>query len=156
MKSALIAQAGPVASVLTALLLTAGGCANQQKPSNASVLDVPYSKSPYGAADANYAPPQPQPYAGSLANYPAAGSSSSGYSAAPAPVEPAITQTPSYAPTPAPSQPAGGTYVVKKGDTLFHIARERYGDGKQWQRIAAANPGVSPSSLKVGQKIVVP
>src|SRR5436305_943676 len=50
----------------------------------------------------------------------------------------------------------GGTYTVQKGDTLYKIARERYGDGKQWQKIAAANPGLSPQSLKVGQKISVP
>ena len=50
----------------------------------------------------------------------------------------------------------GGSYTVLKGDTLYKSARERYGDGKQWQRIAAANPGLSPGSLKVGQKIAIP
>jgi 5'-nucleotidase len=54
--------------------------------------------------------------------------------------------------------PAGGgsSYTVQKGDTLYKIARERYGDGKQWQKIVAANPGVSPGTLKVGQKIAIP
>lgn len=51
---------------------------------------------------------------------------------------------------------AGGKYTVQKGDTLFRIAKEKYGDGKQWTRIAQANPGLSPSTLKVGQKIVIP
>ena len=51
---------------------------------------------------------------------------------------------------------AGGSYVVKKGDTLYGIARTHYGDGKQWQKIASANPGVSPTSLKVGQTITLP
>jgi 5'-nucleotidase len=51
---------------------------------------------------------------------------------------------------------AGGSYTVKKGDTLYSIARGRYGDGKQWQRIAAANPGIEPSKLRVGQTIVIP
>ncbi len=50
----------------------------------------------------------------------------------------------------------GGKYTVQKGDTLFKIAREHYGDGKQWNRIAAANPGLTPQSLKAGQKIVIP
>ena len=50
----------------------------------------------------------------------------------------------------------GGSYTVKKGDTLYSIARTRYGDGKQWQRITAANPGLEPSKLKVGQTIVIP
>ena len=51
---------------------------------------------------------------------------------------------------------AGSTYTVQKGDTLYKIARERYGDGKQWQKIASANPGLSPTTLKVGQKIAIP
>ena len=51
---------------------------------------------------------------------------------------------------------AGGSYTVKKGDTLYSIAKSRYGDGKQWQRITAANPGLEPSKLRVGQTIVVP
>ena len=61
--------------------------------------------------------------------------------------------------TPAPVQVAsagGATYQVKKGDTLFAIAKNRYGDGKQWTRIASANPGLSPQNLKAGQRIVVP
>jgi 5'-nucleotidase / UDP-sugar diphosphatase len=51
---------------------------------------------------------------------------------------------------------SGQSYVVKRGDTLYGIARRAYGDGKQWQRIAAANPGLSPQSLRVGQTIVLP
>ena len=59
--------------------------------------------------------------------------------------------------TPAPAAAAGGgTYQVKKGDTLFAIAKNRYGDGKQWTRIASANPGLSPQTLKAGQRIVIP
>jgi 5'-nucleotidase len=49
-----------------------------------------------------------------------------------------------------------GPYVVKKGDTLYSIAKSRFGEGKQWQRIAAANPGLEPSKLKVGQTITLP
>ena len=50
----------------------------------------------------------------------------------------------------------GGSYTVKRGDTLYSIARSRYGDGKQWSRITAANPGLRPESLKVGQTITIP
>ena len=83
---------------------------------------------------------------------------------APAPVpaaQPVIYDTaPTVTATPAPAPSAGGvsgtTYTVQKGDTLYGIARQKYGDGKQWQKIAAANPGVSPSSLKVGQTLVLP
>lgn len=50
----------------------------------------------------------------------------------------------------------GGTYTVKKGDTLFSIAKARYGSGGQWQKIASANPGVNPKTLKVGQTLTLP
>lgn len=59
---------------------------------------------------------------------------------------------------PNPTIPAlqGNVYTVKRGDTLYRIAREHYGDGKQWQKIASANPGISPQLLKVGQKLTLP
>ncbi|MGH7145313.1 MAG: LysM peptidoglycan-binding domain-containing protein [Planctomycetota bacterium] len=48
-------------------------------------------------------------------------------------------------------------YVVKPGDTLEKIAREIYGDGHKWRRLAELNkPYVGNSNrLKVGQKILV-
>lgn len=55
-----------------------------------------------------------------------------------------------------PGRAAGRTYLVKKGDTLFRIAREQYGSGSQWRRIAGANPGLTPATLKAGQKLVMP
>ncbi|HEX4793226.1 MAG TPA: LysM peptidoglycan-binding domain-containing protein [Humisphaera sp.] len=83
---------------------------------------------------------------------------------------PAVSSTPSYQPAPVtpPTEPstaqpvmavssgAGGNYKVKKGDTLYSIAKQKYGDGKQWQKIVSANPGVSPSTLRVGQSLVIP
>ena len=69
------------------------------------------------------------------------------YDAAPAQPQPVDT---------AATAMAGGSYTVKKGDTLYGIARQRYGDGKQWTRIAEANPGLRPETLKVGQTIAVP
>lgn len=47
-------------------------------------------------------------------------------------------------------------YTIKKGDTLFSIAKTNYGSGRDWQKIASANPGLEPSKLKVGQQIVIP
>jgi nucleoid-associated protein YgaU len=83
--------------------------------------------------------------------------------AAPIYVEPAVTQTPAVAPAPVAAAPAGGaaaapggSYTVKKGDTLFSIAKNAYGNGNQWQRIAQANPGLSPTTLKAGKTIVIP
>ena len=51
---------------------------------------------------------------------------------------------------------SSGGYQVRKGDTLYGIAKNKYGDGKQWTRIASANPGLRPETLKVGQTIMVP
>jgi nucleoid-associated protein YgaU len=77
--------------------------------------------------------------------------------AAPEPVwaepAPAVSETPVAA---APASTGGGSYTVKKGDTLFSIAKQSYGSGKDWQRIVAANPGLSPSTLKAGKTIVIP
>ncbi|HEY2588286.1 MAG TPA: LysM domain-containing protein [Tepidisphaeraceae bacterium] len=55
-----------------------------------------------------------------------------------------------------PGRSAGRTYLVKQGDTLFRIAREQYGSGGEWRRIAEANPGLTPATLKAGQKLVMP
>jgi nucleoid-associated protein YgaU len=68
----------------------------------------------------------------------------------------ASSVTPAYASNTGSALGGGGSYVVKKGDTLYGISRSHYGDGKQWQKIAAANPGLTPSSLKVGQTITLP
>jgi 5'-nucleotidase len=70
------------------------------------------------------------------------------------PVYETTTQTP--APQPTGVAIGGGTYTVKRGDTLYKIANQRYGDGKQWQRIVSANPGLDPAKLRVGQTIMLP
>ena len=41
-----------------------------------------------------------------------------------------------------------GNYTVRKGDTLYSIAKTRYGDGKQWQRIAAAKSSYAMSFVR--------
>lgn len=51
---------------------------------------------------------------------------------------------------------AESTHTIRKGDTLYSIARRHYGDGKQWQAIVAANPGLDPQKLPVGKTIVLP
>ena len=50
--------------------------------------------------------------------------------------------------------PAGGSeYVVVKGDILAKIAKK---NGVTLKALQAANPGVVPTKLKVGQKLVIP
>jgi hypothetical protein len=51
------------------------------------------------------------------------------------------------------------TYVVKKGDSLWKIAKIVYGEGDKWRKIYEANKktiGANPNKLKVGQKLVIP
>ncbi|MEO7803565.1 MAG: LysM peptidoglycan-binding domain-containing protein [Actinomycetota bacterium] len=66
-------------------------------------------------------------------------------------------------PTPTPEAKASPTappgpqeYVVISGDTLGSIAKKFYGDSTLAHIIAEANNITSPSSLKVGQKLVIP
>ena len=47
------------------------------------------------------------------------------------------------------------TYVVAKGDSLWKIAQSKYGDGNMWTKIALNNNIKNPSSIEVGQKIVL-
>lgn len=83
-------------------------------------------------------------------------------SAQPTSVMPAASPMTTVAPDPsagtinAAVAPASNTYTIKHGDTLWKIAASHYGDGKKWKQIADANPGISPSSLRVGQTITLP
>jgi 5'-nucleotidase/UDP-sugar diphosphatase len=138
-----------LASLVVVALSSVVGCSgNGSKPAaqtgvgpSSSVLDI--SPTPPLAASYSQTPVAPQPV-----------------TVEPAPAPPVVPETLTVTSTATPASgtiaAAGGKYKVKKGDTLYGIARTTYGDGKQWQRIASANPGLSPTSLKVGQVIVVP
>ncbi|MEW6183029.1 MAG: glycosyl hydrolase family 18 protein [Bacillota bacterium] len=53
-----------------------------------------------------------------------------------------------------PSPPSGGTtYVIQPGDTFYTIA---LGFNVSVESLMAANPGVDPNNLQVGQTIVIP
>ncbi len=117
----------PLAAVL---VIAATGCANKKPQAKSSVLDV----SPSPVVTSTPAQPQFEPVA---------------------PLPPpaaAVTETPA----PVKVASTGGSYTVKKGDTLFSIAKAHYGNGNQWQKIASANNGLQPSKLKVGQTITLP
>ena len=59
---------------------------------------------------------------------------------------------PMAAPLPPPAAETT-TYVVVKGDTLERIAKK---SGVTLKALAAANPGVVPTRLQVGQKLIIP
>ncbi|MFW5750829.1 MAG: LysM peptidoglycan-binding domain-containing protein [Planctomycetota bacterium] len=58
-----------------------------------------------------------------------------------------------------PGSPATGgtrTYTLQQGDTLGEIAAVFYGTSRHWRKIVAANPGLDPADLTVGQELVIP
>lgn len=69
---------------------------------------------------------------------------------------PAFTETTAGGGTAAMPGTPGGTYTVRKGDTLWSIAVRVYGNGQRWQDIASANPSVNPKRLIVGQQLALP
>ena len=74
----------------------------------------------------------------------------------PAPVQPRSVATARPAPaTPPPPAEIGPhyEYVVEKGQTLSLIAE---GFGTTVPKILAANPGLKPNLLRVGQKLIIP
>jgi len=54
---------------------------------------------------------------------------------------------------PPPAAPSGTEYVIVHGDTLAKIAKK---NGVTLGALKAANPGVEPTKLKVGQKLAIP
>jgi len=63
---------------------------------------------------------------------------------APVVVPPPVVETPA---------PTGSDYTVAKGDSLAKIAKK---NGVSLKALEAANPGVVPTKLKVGQKLTIP
>ena len=62
-------------------------------------------------------------------------------------------QPPPVVVTPSVTETAAAEYVVVKGDTLAKIAKK---NGVTLKALKAANSGVEPTKLKVGQKLSVP
>jgi LysM repeat protein len=64
------------------------------------------------------------------------------------PVQPQVMTAPPVAP-----EAAASEYVVVKGDSLWKIAKK---NAVTVKAIEAANPGIDPAKLKVGQKLSIP
>lgn len=74
----------------------------------------------------------------------------------PAPRRPATTQPAPANPEPATTarrQPQRPTYTIQAGDTLQSVA---LGQGTTVERLLELNPQIDPTSLQVGQRIIVP
>jgi len=70
-------------------------------------------------------------------------------------------ETPATTPpatTDRPAAPAPQTYTMKRGDTLYSLARRFYGDGKLWTRIADANKDTvrDVTDIPVGTVLTIP
>ncbi|MCZ7933424.1 5'-nucleotidase C-terminal domain-containing protein [Agrobacterium leguminum] len=79
--------------------------------------------------------------------------------AAPAATAPAATAPAATAPattTPAAAAAAASKYVVEKGDSLWKIAAEKYGDGALWSMIAKANTLKHPNHIEIGEELELP
>ena len=48
------------------------------------------------------------------------------------------------------------SHTIRRGDTLWAIARATYGSGTHWRDIQAANPGINPRRLLVGRHLQLP
>lgn len=146
------------------LMAFGGGCNTATPPTQANgngvqgdVTDV----RPIQPVQASYQPP----IYDTSTNIPTARQAVTGYAATPAmsvsDQSPVVSSTPngdsfggqSYAGQSSSNQ---STHTVRKGETLFSIAKATYGSGKEWKKIVSANPGVTPSKLKVGQVLVLP
>ncbi|HJY45811.1 MAG TPA: LysM peptidoglycan-binding domain-containing protein, partial [Propionibacteriaceae bacterium] len=74
-------------------------------------------------------------------------------------IEPAETQAPAQAAPRTEPVDHAKHHVVHAGDDLWSLAERYYGDGREWRKIAAANPTVltgGPDRLQVGWRLRIP
>jgi 5'-nucleotidase len=137
------------------LVLTLGaGCASKKAVPDASTSNLAVSDAPRASAlEVAAAPVSTQAVSTPAEAPPSPAPAYEPPGPTPTP-DPVITQAPTL--VGGPGIAVGGPYTVQHGDTLFRIAKEHYGDGKQWKRIASANPGLTPANLKAGQSIMLP
>ena len=103
---------------------------------------------------AGYVAPAKPAASAPAATAPAATATAPAATPAPAPSAPAATAPATT--TPAAAAAAASKYVVAKGDSLWKIAAEKYGDGALWTRIAKANTLKQPNHIEIGEELEVP
>lgn len=134
-------------------------------PPAVGVAAVPAPTSAASQVPAVGATPAPVPAAATTqqtqAARPAAGSVPS-IAPASAPLTPPANPVSQAAVSPAPQAPAAKpaakaeTYVVKEGDTVVGIWSRLTGSERGWEKLLAANPGLEPERLKIGQVLKLP
>lgn len=126
-----IARSGSSAPINRLLIPTDSGAANQPPPGPILVQET----TPEEVSPITMAPLPTRPMLGEQ----------------PAEAEPART-----APTPA--APTGRQHTVARGDTLFSLAQQYYGNRSRWRDIYEANRNQLPdaNSLKLGMQLVIP
>lgn len=67
------------------------------------------------------------------------------------------TEDPAVAAEP-PPEPNRRIHIIRKGDTLYGLARQYYGDSSRWKEIWTANKDhlQDPNRLEVGLKLIIP
>src|SRR4051794_23796077 len=105
------------------------GCSDNKPASTTPVTDIRQSSPP-----SNYQPVQPIQPIQQVSD-----------------TSPTVTTVATATPT-----ITGNSYTIQKGDTLFKIARAKYGDASAVRKIKEANPGLDANHIKPGQKINLP
>jgi nucleoid-associated protein YgaU len=119
-----------VCIVMIAATLFVVGCGENKPASTTPVTDIRQSSPP----PSNYQPIQPIQPVQQVSD-----------------TSPVVTTVATATPT-----ITGNSYTIQKGDTLFKIARAKYGDASAVRKIKEANPGLDADHIKVGQKINLP
>ncbi|MBQ9351387.1 5'-nucleotidase C-terminal domain-containing protein [Phyllobacterium sp.] len=71
------------------------------------------------------------------------------------PAPPAKPAAQTAAPAPA-AAAAPSTYTIKRGDNFWNIAKQVYGKGSDWKKLAAANPRMIAGKLPIGGAMTIP
>jgi 5'-nucleotidase len=72
------------------------------------------------------------------------------------PVKPTAEPAKPVAAAPASTAAAPSTYTIKRGDNFWNIAKQVYGNGFDWKKLAEANPKMIAMKLPIGSEMKIP